>query len=242
MTSTTLSPSTEPTLLLLDPRKARLQRASKTVFTIARIIQDDLTHSGVRFRAAMCTLTYQPGVAWEPKHISALTNSMSKYAKRNRFPLFSYVWVLELMKSGAPHYHLLLWLPRGLTLPKPDKQGWWPHGSTRIEWAYRPVGYMAKYASKMATKTVSLPPNARICGYGGLTASQKHELSWFRAPAWLRQLVPQGHHIKRQAEGWWLDATSNIRYLTPYLSEWDSVNGVVKLEYVGWTLDSIEFI
>ena len=242
MNNNPLSSPEKQKSLILDPTVARLHKASKIVFTVARIVQDDLTNLGTRFRAAMCTLTYRPGVAWQPKHISALTSSMSKYAKRSRFPLFSYVWVLELMKSGAPHYHILIWLPRGMTLPKPDKQGWWPHGSTRIEWAYRPVGYMAKYASKMATNTASLPKNARICGYGGLTASQKHELSWFRAPAWLRQLVPQGHHIKRQAEGWWLDATHNIRYQTPYLSEWDSENGVVKLEYIGWTIDSIEFI
>jgi Protein of unknown function (DUF3296). len=33
-----------------------------------------------------------------------------------------YVWVAELQKRGALHYHVLLWLPRGLTLPNPTSK------------------------------------------------------------------------------------------------------------------------
>lgn len=32
-----------------------------------------------------------------------------------------YVWVAELQQRVALHYHLLLWLPRGLTLPEFDR-------------------------------------------------------------------------------------------------------------------------
>ena len=34
-----------------------------------------------------------------------------------------YVWVLELTKRGRPHYHVLFWLPKGVSMPKADKQG-----------------------------------------------------------------------------------------------------------------------
>jgi len=34
-------------------------------------------------------------------------------------------------------------------LPKPDKQGWWPHGMPKIESCRKQsVGYLIKYATK----------------------------------------------------------------------------------------------
>ena len=59
-----------------------------------------------------------------------------------------YVWVLELTKRGRPHYHVLFWLPRGISMPKADKQGWWRHGMTNTVPARSPVGYLCKYTSK----------------------------------------------------------------------------------------------
>ena len=241
MNSTLPTDTKSPKSALLDPSHARLSRASKAVFTAARIIHDAFIDSDSPPRSAMCTLTYAPEFPWQPKHISSLTSSMSKFAKRHGFKL-PYVWVLELTKLGIPHYHILLWLPRGQTLPKPDQQGWWPYGFTRIEWARKPVGYMAKYASKIAYPGTSLPPNARLYGYGGLTPSQRHELRWYLSPRWLRQLVPRGNHIRRETEGWWVDVTHGIRYRTPFLSSWNSFEGAVELKYIGFTIDDVEFI
>ena len=59
-----------------------------------------------------------------------------------------YVWVLELTKRGRPHYHVLFWLPKGVSMPKADKQGWWKHGMTRSG-GHSPVGYLCKYTSKV---------------------------------------------------------------------------------------------
>jgi hypothetical protein len=98
-----------------------------------------------------------------------------------------YVWVAELQQRGALHYHALLWLPRGLSLPKPEKKGWWPHGSTRIEWARKPAGYLVKYASKLDSKVgLGFPPGARLHGKGGLEELGRSVSRWFNLPHWAR--------------------------------------------------------
>jgi hypothetical protein len=84
---------------------------------------------------------------------------------------------------------VLVWLPRGLTLPKPDKRGWWPHGLTRIESARHPIGYIAKYASK-GTKGHALPRGSRVFAVLGLDAQGRRVKRWWCAPGWVRSLWP----------------------------------------------------
>ena len=225
--------------LLIDPARSRLQLTSRTLLSVSEVVQNDLTASNRRFRAAMLTLTYDPRFAWSPKHVSRLTSHISKWGKRRGF-VIPYVWVLELQQNGNPHYHILFWLPRGYTIPKPDNQGWWPYGHTRVEWAKNPVRYLAKYTSKLRSASGDIPSNARLYNYGGLTADQRRLLRWAKAPLWLRKFVPREHDIKRESEGWWLDVTSGIRYRTPYVASWNPMEGGVHLEYVGFTYDDVQ--
>jgi hypothetical protein len=105
------------------------------------------------------------------------------------------VWVLEQTKAGVSHYHLVLWLPRGLTPPKPDKQGWWCHGLTRVEWARNPVAYLVKYASK-AKAAEGFPPGARLFGVRGLgelTQCYRYEMR----PFWLKDVTRQQDRVRR---------------------------------------------
>jgi hypothetical protein len=81
---------------------------------------------------------------------------------------FRYVWVAELQKRGALHYHVAIWLPKRVQLPKFDKQGWWPHGSTQRLIAKNAVGYLMKYLSKISPFH-KFPKGVRIHGFGGLT-------------------------------------------------------------------------
>jgi hypothetical protein len=132
----------------------------------------------------MLTLTYRPDVNWEPGQISALVRHIRQYLGRKGIPMRQ-VWVQEFTKKGRPHYHLLLWLPLGITLPKPDKRGWWPCGMTKIEWARNAVGYIAKYASK--ADSLALPAKgARMHGSGGLTGEALLEQRWWKLPSWIR--------------------------------------------------------
>ena len=225
--------------LQLNPALARVQKASRCVLYTAGVLQSFYTEQRYSFRVAMLTLTYSPHVEWRRNHISALTSHVSKWAKRRTFTV-AYLWVMELHKSGLPHYHVLFWLPRGHTLPMPDKQGWWPHGHTNITWARKPVPYIAKYASKLRSSVGSFPKNARIYGCGGLPSKVRDQLTWLKAPAWLRQYVPSDHIVKRETEGWWLDKTSGIRYRTPYIADWNPMAGCVHLRYVGFSYEDVQ--
>jgi len=99
----------------IDADAARMKRLQRSVKSAAQFF--GLSLGPRRFRAAMLTLTYKPGEDFSPRHISALFTRMRQWIARRGHKLH-YVWVAELQKRGALHYHILVWLPRGLTLPK----------------------------------------------------------------------------------------------------------------------------
>jgi len=163
-----------------------MRRLRRAVVTVARMHDYELR--GQPHSTAMLTLTYREVGGWGPKHITALLKCIRSWLFRRGFRL-RYVWVAELQQRGALHYHVLLWLPHGVLLPKPDNEGWWTHGSTRIEWARKPVGYLAKYASKLDSKIgIGFPPGARLHGWGGLDDFGRSVAQWFNLPHWAREI------------------------------------------------------
>jgi len=123
--------------------------------------------------------------------------------------------VQEFTKKGRPHYHLLIWLPRGITLPKPDKRGWWPYGMTKIEWAYNAIGYIAKYASK--ADSLHRPAlGARMHGNGGLTEDALLEARWWKLPAWAREQCQPSDKLRRRIGGGILNPDTGEVLLTPW--------------------------
>jgi len=128
-----------------------------------------------------------------------------------------YQWVLELTRAGVPHYHLLLWVPRGLSVPKPDKAGWWRHGLTRVERARRPVGYLVKYTSKGLgdSCTGEIPRGARLFGCANV-GDERHEVKRARLPAWLEGCTAPEQLPRRVARvGFVCDLTGTV-YRSPY--------------------------
>lgn len=126
------------------------------------------------------------------------------------------MWALELTKRLRPHYHLLVWLPKGVTLPKPDKRGWWPHGMTRIEWARNAVGYLAKYASKFNPETAfALPKGMRTHGVGGLNDESARELRWWRSPTAAREALGALADI-RKVLGGYADKRTGLFWPSPW--------------------------
>jgi hypothetical protein len=165
----------------------------------------------------MVTLTYRPDVVWAPNHIRRFQEAVSEYLRR-RGHVYRAVWVMELTKRGVPHYHVLIWLPRGLSLPMPDKRGWWPHGSTRIEWARNAVGYLVKYASKIRAAYgdgFRFPFGARLFGCRGLEASRP-EYSHAMRPYWLRAICHVGDRLRRRSGGGWLNVDTGEWIQSPY--------------------------
>lgn len=129
-------------------------------------------------RCAFITLTYRPDAEWEKRQITQVQKCYQEWGRR-RDIIISLVWVLELTKKGTPHYHMLLWLPKGITPPMPDKQGWWKHGMSNATWLKKPSRYIAKYFSKSASKDglYAFPKGARLFGCRNLTGNAMRHLS-----------------------------------------------------------------
>lgn len=196
------NPSQVPEVVEIDRHQARLKRMRRSVQSAAEILQDEARTGGRRWKSAMVTLTYRPESQWEPGQVTAFVRRVREWLGR-RDVSCCFVWVLELTQAGRPHYHVLFWLPRGLTLPKPDKQGWWALGSTRIEWARSPVGYLVKYASK-GIDGGELPKGARLSGCGGLSFEGRCVRSWRLCPAWVQEVFTVEDRPVRAPGGGWL--------------------------------------
>lgn len=148
----------------------------------------------------MVTLTYREVDGWHAQHVKRFLDHVRKWMHRRHGGALRYTWVAELQQRGAVHYHVLVWLPRGLTMPMPDKQGWWTHGVTRVEWARNPVGYMVKYATKFQGRT-DFPKGLRLHGSGGFEAEGRDWRHWQALPGWLRGQVGVGHRVARPLGG-----------------------------------------
>lgn len=218
-----------------SPAMSRAKRLKRSVITTARVIQESLTNNGQRFKVAMVTLTYREDDQWKPNHISSYLDNVRKWAKRGgsstvkrgrrkknsrKFTPFNlrYVFVAELTKRGRVHYHVLFWLPKGITMPMADRQGWWKHGSTKSEWARKPVGYIAKYASKGTqydSSTKSFPKNCRIQGSGGLDKPMLDWKNWILCPSWLKGMLGDEQFSVRKKSSYWV-----VEKMYCYRSPW----------------------
>lgn len=202
----------ESLLLLENTAEARGRRRAarchhRTV-TRARLFAERVQRGGRRGRWLMVTFTYRDGVKWQASHTAEFWHRCRQWYRRQGVQLH-YLWAMELTGRGRPHYHALIWIPRHLMLPTPDKRGWWPHGMTRTEVARNAVGYIAKYASKNLGGNpcndegleYRFPRSARICGGSQLAADQGVEWRYWIAPRWARDLVPMCTDLRRAPGG-----------------------------------------
>ena len=156
----------------------------------------------------MVTLTYAgTNDDWRGDHISGFMTHVREWCRRNGISC-RYVWVAELQKRGVIHYHVALWVPAGTKLPRPDKQGWWPHGMTRIEVARAAVPYLLKYLSKGAGDTLgAFPKGSRIYGVGGLEHSLRRARRWLGLPAFVQARSDCSDDWRRATGGGWNSPT-----------------------------------
>jgi hypothetical protein len=109
-----------------------------------------------------------------------------------------------------------MWLPKGVTLPKPDKRGWWKHGHTKIEWVRKnAAAYIAKYCSK-ATDSHGFPKGARMHGCGGLNEAQRIVRSFWNVPRYVREHFDNNPlmRIVRAVGGGWMSKLTG-EFLAP---------------------------
>jgi len=195
--------------------KRRLQTMKCGTITGARLHQEAMSRSPRRFWAVFVTLTYAGIDDWSPKHISQYLTACRNYLRR-RGVQFRYVWTCELQKRGAPHYHVIVWLPYGQKIPKPDASGWWPHGRSNIKKAEKPVGYIAKYASKGGTYEHEMPRGIRIHGTGGLDRRGAAERRWWLFPKWVRKHFPNIEDLGRAVGGGVVNRDTGEIAASPY--------------------------
>lgn len=221
--SSTSGPTGLASCFQVDPVASRMRRMKAATITSARLIQEHMQKGSYRFKVAMVTLTYAMDDAWSQRHISAFLQSCRKFLRRRGHPL-RYTWVAELTKRGRVHYHVLIWLPKGMTLPKPDKRGWWPYGMTKIEWARNAVGYIAKYASK-GVDIAKFPKGLRLYGSGGLDQKSKMERRWWLLPVWIREKFKPVDDVIRAVGGGFVVRRSGEWLPSPFVVEF--IDGIV---------------
>jgi hypothetical protein len=171
------------------------------------------------FRPPQCwfvTLTYKGVSDWCPDHMSKAIQGFRNWCQ-SKAVACRYTWVGELQKRGAVHYHLLVWLPVGLSMPHWDrmtrKKGgyrlpFWPHGMTNTEKAFSGVGYLMKYLSKLGELTV-FPKGIRLYGIGGLDKVASAVRGWFNLPEWAKVSYGVGE-LMRSKLGLVVRATGEI--------------------------------
>lgn len=159
-------------------------------------------------RVWFVTLTYRPGVDWAVEHIANALQRARVWLKRQCGQKLRYTWVAELQKRGAVHYHLIIYLPKRLSMPKWDKKGWWPHGMTNTQVSKTGVGYLMKYVSKLSPFH-NFPKGMRLYGIGGLNPEARAIRSWHNLPEWVKQEHGVGD-VKRAKAGFVVRETGEI--------------------------------
>lgn len=187
----------------------RYKRLRKNIGVAAKLHSVSITGGKSYFNVCMVTLTYRPGVDWHKTHMSAYMDHVRKWHMRRTGRELKYVWVAEIqtLTRGVIHYHVLYFMPKGITMPKADKQGWWPHGSTRTERAVAPVNYVMKYASKLDTKK-GFPKNARTYGIGGLAEIDRLSRRWLNQPAFVKARASITDRWDRAVGGGWVERST----------------------------------
>lgn len=207
----------------LDTNRIRAMRLKKSIITGARLHDAEATKGSTRGAWYMLTTTYAKGSDRSPRDVSEFLKRIRGFfhrATRIRYrgnrPRFRYLWVGELTRAGVPHYHVLIWIPRGIFIPKADKRGWWPHGMTQIQKARNAVGYLAKYASKWTGDMAdAFPKGFRTHGVGGLNDESKRELRWWKAPTDAREALGPLADI-RKALGGYVDKLTGEYWPSPW--------------------------
>lgn len=176
-----------------DPAGTRFKRLRRKLAAACNEVQDWVDMLS-RFtgrpthRRLFTTLTYAENTRGDAGDIVATLKCFREWLRRCGHRMVPYAWVAELQARGALHYHLVIWLPRALYLPRLDRRGWWKHGSTKVETARNPTGYLVKYASKLQTKDGKrLRKGTRLYGVGGLPPEASEKVRRVMMTRWARK-------------------------------------------------------
>ena len=200
--------------ILVEKELARFSRLQKNVGMAAKLHMLDVL-PGSRQNVVMVTTTYRDGGDWRPVHQTAFITQVRNWYKRLTGDKLRYVWVAETQERGAIHYHCIFWLRKGVTMPKADKKGWWPHGMTNTIKSTAPVAYLMSYAKKIKSKK-DLPHGARIYGVGGLPPACRRVRRWVNWPSFVQARAAVTDNFSRQVGGGWVNRASGEWFPSEY--------------------------
>jgi len=198
---------------------------AKLVVRAAGLCQAELERTHY---AVFGTVTYRPGAEWSAKQISTLMQHYRSRIQRIRpGTKVPYIWVLEPQENGRPHYHFIIWVPNGIRCPKPDAQGWWPHGMSNVQLARNPARYLGKYIGKNLTPLRYLPRHRSYA-----VQVKNPWLSRLRLPAWMQYVSRVGERWRMVAKmGGYCNADTGVYWPSPWRiwpGEWGAPH------WVGW--------
>lgn len=200
-------------------KQRRIRRMRRVVIRASEAARDAVDVPGFRWWCLFVTLTYRDAEGWDACHIRSYIKALRRYLEREGHAC-RYQWVVELTQSGRPHYHVLVWLPHGVRVPKPDASGQWPHGLSKIEVARNAVGYLVKYATKGGIDLYSLPKGARLFGVGGGNQSEKLAAHRAGLPMWLLEHLPDFARASKVARVGWVCRSTGAVHRSPFKLEW----------------------
>jgi hypothetical protein len=187
-------------------RERRVKRMKRSVHVAGTL--HSLPRRGFRPEVPwFITLTYAQADAWEPKHISKALERYDRWCRKHGVPNRN-VWVAEIQQQRASntgkhvvHYHLMVWLPYGVSMPKWDepcgrRHAFWSHGMTNRQVAKSGVGYLMKYLGKMGEFT-DFPKGLRLCGTGGHDGDERAIRSWTNLPEWVKCAFGVGDVVRK---------------------------------------------
>lgn len=191
-----------------ETARKRIARMKKGVWFSGQLHESMCHRKGHRPDVAwFVTLTYIGVNDWSPEHLTRATDAYRRFCRRLGVPA-RYLWVSELQRRGAVHYHLVAWLPRGVRMPKWDVvtvspsgrciSPIWPHGMAnrqKVRERRSSIGYLMKYLSKTTPFHV-FPDGLRLFGVGGLDAQSRAVRTWSNLPEWAKREYGVGELVR----------------------------------------------
>lgn len=223
---TTKFPQT-PKELIVDTARSRISKLGRSIMHSASLHEAAVIEQFQRATPIFGRLSYAADVKPAAQDMRQLWGKVRKWFDRqvkgypkSSKPRFRFCWVAELTKKGRVHYHFILFLPPDMKVPFFDKCGWWPHGSTRVEFitentTQSTAGYCAKYISK-ATGGRTFPKGLRTHGVGGLTRDEASAKRYHCAPTWVREHFDKDEQPRPMQGGGWFSRVTGQIQTSPY--------------------------
>lgn len=203
--------STPATQLKTDQNRRRLKNCKKRVRT-SYFEHNRIARSAGLYAVAL-TPTFANPATFSSKDLSNFIARVRSWLRR-RGHKTPYTWVLE--RAGTLHYHLQIWLPRGLCFEKAALEKWWPHGSIWVESCDSPRAWAEYMCKKGGKDAAQLPKHARLYGSGGFDELGRVHIERARLPKWLRDMTSVEQMLIRSPGQGWLDLDSGQIYESPW--------------------------